>query len=113
MAIDGSEWDAPDSKENAAAFGWDAPDSKENAAAFGFPGAGERGQASVPEGAGGERQRVRLARGSGCGDGRRGGPGRSAGEQSLARKLYRRLDEDWLLIADRKAFRMVRKGVAD
>jgi len=27
--------------------------------------------------------------------------GKSAGEQSLARKLYRRLEDDWLLIADR------------
>ena len=30
--------------------------------------------------------------------------GKGAGEQSLARKLYRRLDEDWLLIADRNFF---------
>jgi hypothetical protein len=28
-------------------------------------------------------------------------PGRAPGEQALARKLYRRLEEDWLLIADR------------
>jgi hypothetical protein len=30
--------------------------------------------------------------------------GKGAGEQSLARKLYARLDEDWLLIADRNFF---------
>jgi hypothetical protein len=30
--------------------------------------------------------------------------GKGAGEQSLARKLYRRLAEDWLLIADRNFF---------
>ena len=30
--------------------------------------------------------------------------GKGAGEQSLARKLYRRLDEDWLLIAGRNFF---------
>ncbi len=30
--------------------------------------------------------------------------GKGAGEQSLARKLYRRLEEDWLLIADRNLF---------
>ena len=30
--------------------------------------------------------------------------GKGAGEQSLARKLHRRLDEDWLLIADRNFF---------
>ena len=29
---------------------------------------------------------------------------KGAGEQSLARKLYRRLEEDWLLIADRNFF---------
>jgi hypothetical protein len=29
---------------------------------------------------------------------------RGAGEQSLARKLYRRLEDDWLLIADRNFF---------
>ena len=30
--------------------------------------------------------------------------GKGAGEQSLARKLYRRLDDGWLLIADRNFF---------
>jgi phage gp46-like protein len=30
--------------------------------------------------------------------------GKGAGEQSLARKLYARLEEDWLLIADRNFF---------
>ena len=30
--------------------------------------------------------------------------GKGAGEQSLARKLYRTLDDDWLLIADRNFF---------
>jgi hypothetical protein len=30
--------------------------------------------------------------------------GKGAGEQSLARTLYRRLEEDWLLIADRNFF---------
>src|SRR6266536_5443018 len=29
---------------------------------------------------------------------------RAPGEQSLARKLYRRLEEDWLLIADRNFY---------
>jgi hypothetical protein len=32
---------------------------------------------------------------------RPGGAGKGTGEQSLARGLYRRLEEDWLLIADR------------
>src|ERR1019366_10049806 len=30
--------------------------------------------------------------------------GKGAGEQSLARALYRRLEDDWLLIADRNFF---------
>jgi hypothetical protein len=30
--------------------------------------------------------------------------GKGAGEQSLARELYRRLEDDWLLIADRNFF---------
>ena len=30
--------------------------------------------------------------------------GKGAGEQSLARRLYRRLEEDWLLIADRNFY---------
>jgi hypothetical protein len=45
---------------------------------------------------------VRLARGRGRGDGRGGGQGRR--EQSLARELYRRLEDDWLLIADRNFY---------
>jgi hypothetical protein len=52
MAIDGFEWDAPDTKENVAAFG--------------YSGAGVD-RAAFCEGAGGHRQRVRLA----CGGGRR------------------------------------------
>ena len=49
MAIDGFEWDAPDTPENAAAFG--------------FAGSADA-RAGVPEGAGGHGQRVRLARGA-------------------------------------------------
>ena len=30
--------------------------------------------------------------------------GKGSGEQSLARRLYRRLEEDWLLIADRNFY---------
>jgi hypothetical protein len=37
-------------------------------------------------------------------DARRAASRARAPEQSLARKLYRRLDEDWLLIADRNFF---------
>src|SRR6266567_2235668 len=31
-------------------------------------------------------------------------PGKGSGEQSLARPMYRRLEEDWLLIADRNFY---------
>jgi len=90
MAIDGFEWDAPDTRENAAAFG--------------FAGAGADGQ---------ERPaypKVRVVSISECAshavvDAAMGGvAGKGAGEQSLARKLYARLDEDWLLIADRNFY---------
>jgi hypothetical protein len=88
MAIDGFEWDAPDSKENAAAFG--------------FPGTGEGDRPAFPK--------LRVVSISECAshavvDAVMGGvAGKGAGEQSLARKLYRRLVEDWLLIADRNFF---------
>ena len=90
MAIDGFEWDAPDTKENAAAFG------------FAGTGADDLGRPAFPK--------VRVVTVSECAshavtDAAIGGvAGKGAGEQSLARKLYRRLDEDWLLIADRNFF---------
>jgi hypothetical protein len=46
---------------------------------------------------------VRLARAGAGGDGRRRRP-RAAGEQSLARQSYPRLESDWLLIADRNFY---------
>jgi len=90
MAIDGS--------------GWDAPDTAENAAAFGFAGAGadDADRPAYPK--------VRVVTVSECAshavaDAAMGAAaGKGAGEQSLARKLYPRLDEDWLLIADRNFF---------
>jgi hypothetical protein len=45
---------------------------------------------------------VRLPCRGGRGDGRGGREGRR--EQTLARRLYRRLEEDWLLIADRNFY---------
>jgi hypothetical protein len=87
MAIDGFEWDVPDTAGNAAAFGF--------------------------SGAAGERPafpKVRVVSISECAshavvDAAMGGvAGKGAGEQSLARNLYRRLEEDWLLIADRNFF---------
>src|SRR6266496_2247665 len=90
MAIGGFEWDAPDTPENAAAFG------------FAGPGADDAARPAYPK--------VRVVTVSECAshavaDAAMGGvAGKGAGEQSLARKLYPRLDEDWLLIADRNFF---------
>ena len=77
MAIDGFEWDAPDTKENTAAFG------------FAGAGAGERERPAYPK--------VRIVSISECAshavvDAAMGAvAGKGAGERSLARKLYRRL----------------------
>jgi hypothetical protein len=85
MAIDGLEWDAPAKQANIAAFG----PAGEDTAAF---------------------ARVRVVTISECGshaivDARIGGvAGKGAGEQSLARPMLRRLEEDWLLIADRNFY---------
>jgi hypothetical protein len=90
MAIDGFEWDAPDTPGNAAAFG------------FAGAGADDAGRPAYPK--------VRVVTVSECAshavtEAAIGGvAGKGAGEQSLARKLYRRLDPDWLLIADRNFF---------
>jgi Insertion element 4 transposase N-terminal/Transposase DDE domain len=88
MAIDGFEWDAPDTKQNTAAFG--------------FAGAREGDRPAFPK--------VRVVSISECAshavvDAATGGvAGKGAGEQSLARQLYPRLEEGWLLIADRNFF---------
>jgi len=90
MAIDGFEWDAPDTKENAAAFG------------FAGAGADEQDRPAYPK--------ARVVSISECAshvvaDVAMGGvAGKGTGEQSLARTLYPRLEEDWLLIADRNFF---------
>ena len=90
MAIDGFEWDAPDTKENAAAFG------------FAGAGADDADRPAFPK--------VRVVTVSECAshavaDVAMGAiAGKGAGEQSLARELYRRLEEEWLLIADRNFF---------
>ena len=87
MSIDGFEWDAPDTPGNAAAFGYAGSGPERSA----FP-------------------KVRVVSISECGshavvDAEIGGiAGKGAGEQSLARRLYRRLEEDWLLIADRNFY---------
>jgi hypothetical protein len=97
MAMDGFEWDAPDTPGNAVAFGYAGQD----------PGAADR--AAFPK--------VRVVTVSECGshavvDAEIGGvAGKGAGEQSLARALYRRLARDWLLIADRNLCAMRRLAV--
>ena len=90
MAIDGFEWDAPDTKENAEAFGYSGK------------GADEEDRQAFPK--------ARVVTVSECAshavvDAEIGGvAGKGAGEQSLARRLYRRLADGWLLIADRNFY---------
>ena len=81
---------------------WDVPDTAANRAAFGVHEAGG-GQAAYPK--------ARVVTVSECAShapvlaavGPAGG-GKGTGEKSLARALYPRLEEDWLLIADRGFF---------
>jgi len=87
MAIDGFEWDAPDTKENAAEFGYAGSGVDRSA----FP-------------------KVRVVSVSECashavvGAEMGGIAGKGSGEQTLARRLYARLEPDWLLIADRNFY---------
>ena len=84
MAIDGFELDVPDTPANAAAFGYPAC-AREHPA---FP-------------------KVRVVTIGECGShakvAAQMGPvgGKGSSEQALARRLFGRLEEDWLLIADR------------
>jgi hypothetical protein len=85
MAVDGTEWDVPDTAANAAEFGRRRGGGDAVAA---FP-------------------KARLISISECGShamvaaaiGRAG-----TGEQALARQLYPQLDPDWLLLADRNFY---------
>ena len=86
MSVDGMEWDVPDTDPNRAVFGVRGDD-----------------QAAFPK--------IRVVTVSECGShapvlavmGPAAG-GKGSGEQSMARKLYPRLDEDWLVIADRNFY---------
>ncbi len=84
MSIDGFEWDAPDTPGNASAFGYAGSGADRSA----FP-------------------KVRVVTVSECAShavvdaGTGGIAGKGAGEQSLARGLYARREQDWLLIAGR------------
>jgi hypothetical protein len=88
MSIDGLEWDVPDTAANAAEFG--------------YPGAPDGGRAAFPKaravtiGECASHAPVLAAIGP-C-------TSKGSGEQSLARELYPRLEEDWLLIADRNFY---------
>jgi len=88
MSIDGMEWDVPDTAANREAFGRHEAGGGEAA----YPKARV---VTVSECA--SHAPVLAAIGAGNG-------GKGSGEQSLARKLYPRLEEDWLLIADRNFF---------
>jgi hypothetical protein len=87
MAIDGFEWDGPATDANVAEFGYAGSEVDTSA----FP-------------------KVRVVTVSECVshavvDAEMGGiSGKGSGEQTLARRLYRRLAEDWLLIADRNFY---------
>ncbi|HEY6312460.1 MAG TPA: IS4 family transposase [Streptosporangiaceae bacterium] len=89
MSIDGLEWDVPDTEANAAAFGY--PGSAKDAAPAAFPKA-----RAVTIGECASHAPVLAAIGP-C-------TSKGSGEQSLARTLYPRLEEDWLLIADRNFY---------
>jgi hypothetical protein len=90
MTIDGFEWDIPDSEENAAGFGY------AGTAADAEGGAGYPKARVVTIGEGASHAAVAAAIGPVTSKG--------SGEQSLARTLYPRLEEDWLLIADRNFY---------
>lgn len=87
MAIDGFEWDAPATAQNTAQFGHYESDVDVSA----YP-------------------KVRVVTISECAShavvaAEMGGiTGTGSGEQTLARRLYPRLDPDWLLIADRSFY---------
>lgn len=85
VAIDGMEWDVPDSAENAAAFGYAGSGDKRSA----FP---KVRVVALTECASHAYFAVAIG-GTGTGKG--------SGERSLARRLWGELDEEMLLIADR------------
>jgi hypothetical protein len=83
-AIDGFEWDAPDTEANVAGFGYGG--SAEHATPF---------------------PKVRVVTISECASHAvvaAAMAGTATGEQTLARELWPRLEPDWLLIADRNFF---------
>jgi hypothetical protein len=85
MAVDGTEWDVPDTPGNRAASG--AKSGSEGAAAF--PAVRVVTVAEC-----GSHAAVLAAMGPVTG-------GKGTGEQALARPLLAQLEQDWLLLADR------------
>jgi len=86
MSMDGLEWDVPASEENIAAFGFSGTGKDGAPAAFPRVRAVTIGECA-------SHAAVLAAIGPAV--------SRGSGEQSLARRLYPRLRDDWLLIADR------------
>jgi len=85
MAVDGTEWDVPDTAANAAAFGRRR--------------GGKDAEGAFPK--------ARLVSISECGSHAMVAAaigGKGTGEQALARQLYPELEQDWLLIADRNFY---------
>ena len=88
MSVDGMEWDVPDTGKNRAAFGSSGTSGDDQAA---FP-------------------KIRVVTVSECGShapvlaAMGAAAAKGSGEQSLARTLYPRVDEGWLLIADRNFY---------
>src|SRR6266496_2869847 len=89
MSMDGLEWDIPDTKPNAAAFGYPGTGKDDAPAAFPKARAVTIGECASHAPA--------LAAIGPC-------VSKGSGEQSLARQLYPHLREDWLLIADRNFY---------
>ena len=90
MSVDGMEWDVPDTPANAGFFGY------RGAGADGIPAAFPKARVvTVNECA--SHAPVLAAIGPAA-------AGKGSGEQPLARALYPRLEEDWLLIADRNFY---------
>ena len=85
MAVDGSEWDVPDTPANAAAFGRKRGGNQAEAA---FPKARVMAISEC-----GSHATVAAAVG-----------GRGTGERPLARQLFPVLEEGWLLLADRNFY---------
>jgi hypothetical protein len=84
VSVDGLEWDVPDTKENAAAFG-------------------RAGGAAAPSAFPKAKMLTLVETGSRAPIGAALGPiaGKRSGEQSLVLELFERLEEDMLLLADR------------